>query len=490
MTLKNYLENLGISTEASLKCEFHSISKTLISFPFDATDEELILLLLGSNPSNLKEEHRTLIRDYLRKFTIKLAYCSRTDRNLFAREYVGLWDSLLSTSFDQNNSNISDTRLILIEHDAEIPIKELVDRYINLECILLVTRVSCKLELNCLIKKEDGSFVDLRAVNSGQVQLNSSDNKKVQQLNKIIYFRELFDQKPSWQGILPVSHNSYDDNIFENEHWNRAFRGQFQGRDSLIYQFYDFLGNRTLEGFNGKQDINRGLVLTGGSSVWCREQPFSWGIEGNLRKILGRRFEISNLAGCGETFTEEVQKVQHYLKYKGIPKAIVSYTGFNDINAIQYSKTILEHRRQTSVGFFSREYGKEVSESSLTSFIKRINFDLNIANYLAGEFNYKHYIFLQPSIFSSDHQYKLLSSTKCHLSSIEQLSRMRGEATPGLYLSWMRSLFEANPYTNLKLVDWSDLFDQCEDLMFYDWVHLSRAGCAKVSEAISNFVSE
>ena len=104
----------------------------------------------------------------------------------------------------------------------------------------------------------------------------------------------------------------------------------------MIYQLYDFLGNRTLEGFNGVQDINSGIVLTGGSSVWCREQPFSWGLEGNLRKILDTDFQISNLAGCGETLTEEVQKIQHYIKHKGVPKVIIN--SFNDINAYNIQK--------------------------------------------------------------------------------------------------------------------------------------------------------
>ena len=76
--------------------------------------------------------------------------------------------------------------------------------------------------------------------------------------------------------------------------------------------------------------------------------------------MLDSHFQISNLAGCGETLTEEVQKIQHYIKHKGVPKVIISYTGFNDINAIQYSESNKDHRRQNSVGFFSREHNTKV----------------------------------------------------------------------------------------------------------------------------------
>ena len=75
--------------------------------------------------------------------------------------------------------------------------------------------------------------------------------------------------------------------------------------------------------------------------------------------------------------------------------------------------------------FFSREYDTKYSYATLTNFIKRIHFDLKVLNYLASEYQYKHYIFLQPSLFSSNSQYKLLMNSKTPLTSIDQLSKMK-----------------------------------------------------------------
>ena len=164
----------------------------------------MILLLLGTDPSKIREDHRAIIYDYLKNFTIKRSYCSRTTEKLFKQEYYGLWDSLLEIRLDYNIDNGSDVRVLLIEHDAEIPLNTFLNEYSNLECIFLVTRVSGKLELNCLFKKVDGLFVDLKRVNSGEIKLNSSDQTRSQRLSKLIYYRELFDQEPSWKGVLPV----------------------------------------------------------------------------------------------------------------------------------------------------------------------------------------------------------------------------------------------------------------------------------------------
>ena len=118
-----------------------------------------------------------------------------------------------------------------------------------------------------------------------------------------------------------------------------------------------------------------------------------------------------------------------------------------------------------------------------------MNFDLELANHMAYEYNYTHYIFLQPSLISANNQYQILKNSNVQFTPIDQLDKMIAEETPAMNLSWLQELFANNPYSHLKLIDWSNIFDQSDDLMFYDWVHLSRLGCAKVSGAICEFVN-
>ena len=90
-----------------------------------------------------------------------------------------------------------------------------------------------------------------------------------------------------------------------------------------------------MNGFDGSKAMRNEYVLTGGSAAWCREHPYRKG----LAYMLEKRFQepVANLSGCGENLEHELGKISHYLMYKGIPKAVISFTGFNDIAGSPYA---------------------------------------------------------------------------------------------------------------------------------------------------------
>ena len=480
-TVKKLFEQKSINLQESNIGELKSLNETTLILPKECTWIELIFALIGSKKNEIDKHHLSIIKEYLIKITRIENICTENPEIFFQEEYLGLTDVILG--FDTTMLKSNNPYIILAVTDDFNNVNNIITKFKSAKLILIATRIEGKFHLIPLVQTKNGFITITRSTEEYDASVSEVNIKR---LKSLFFARELIDNSNSKTSILPHMSTNYDISQFENNHFNRDYKPQNIGRDYLAYQFYDALGNRTLDGFNGIKDDREGIVLTGGSSMWCREHPFQWTIEGNLRR--DSKLKISNLAGCGEILDHEFGKLQHYIKYKGVPRIVISYTFYNDLYSLNETDSILESRFMNSIGYFLT-YSSEASQIEHSGFYKRIIFILKLFDYLATENKYKHYLIMQPYLFRSSKQQELLTnypSMYCEKSIKSIKSRIKYAELRSNYISEVATSMK---FKSIEFLDWRDYLKNEDKLMFYDWVHLSRMGAKKISNALLDIIN-
>ncbi len=479
--LQDVFKAQGVDQEVTRVAAFRSRREDKIRMPNCSNCIEALMILLGTDRRNIMPKHFSLIAEFLRSEVCLVSINYKLNNSFFESEYFGLWEALTGIEYSRITDSNHQYKILLVETDSHQKICNALSAHTTLEYLLTVTRIEGKLHLY-IGKRLDEEFISidkLIAINANTENIKDIDS--IKRISSILHHRVI--KKLASDDILtPCSDEELVVNLenkFSEKHFNRAFSGLNPLRDYLIYQYYDFLGNRTLGGFNGQTDINNDTVLTGASAVWCRELPFDWGFEGLLRSLLLNN-EVSNLSGGGELLEHELAKIQHYLLYKGIPKNIISFTLHNDLFWPVFCKDKNEAKAFASIGFNSVKNNDDNYSDDIL-FTKKIVRILIAMDSLAKTFKYKHIVIIQPTIHDYPNQLDLFQMLQASSETKIDITRSakyheRANNRVNMILARLKSI----KLNSLIIEDGRQLFKDKDEMMFYDHVHLTRKGVQKV----------
>ena len=452
MNIANALKAEGYKIEYKICQSIYESGNNEVTLPVASKNiGALILILLATRLELLDERIRQVIENTIAEEIQFAVIRKNLDESIFNEEYAEIWKDLLGLENNKRGQE-EKAKILLVTTDCQDINKEIVNLLKpQTEAIFIAYRISNALRLSIYFKTKDG-FEDIN-----NIRINTKiGDVDIETLRKL--------QEPGTPPLpredsVILKEIENEPELFEKSHWNRSFCGLNKNRDNIVYQYYDYLGNRTMNGFDGSKAMRNEYVLTGGSAAWCREHPYRKG----LAYMLEKRFQepVANLSGCGENLEHELGKISHYLMYKGIPKAVISFTGFNDIAGSPYAPSPTTGKMLSQVGYYSHTT-ENWKFWNINTFIRKMNFIANQLNSMAMQYNYKHWIFLQPDCLQDDKQKMLLRESRLNPGIEVDIEKINARDKLGREqrTKILRQVFQNTKRSNIRFIDINGIFTQ------------------------------
>jgi len=250
----------------------------------------------------------------------------------------------------------------------------------------------------------------------------------------------------------------------------------------------------------------RKVFMFGGSTLWGTGSPDKNTIPSELQALLGPAFDVYNFGESGYVSTQELNYLLHRLSMGDVPDTVIFYDGVNDGYAGAYSPSIprdpqkLREEKKISSGtltdlaslftksnyyeFFFREKGQRnwdfqvenKIESNSLSVIDMYEAHIKQVKALSKEYGFQALFFWQPNLLSQNR-------------NMNEFERAIIDTASPVFIKSQKAVYEAaktqlSGRENEKIYFLGDIFDDIDEPIYIDWMHIGPNGNAIVARRI------